>query len=121
MADLNVQRKKEWACSLYIKEGLSQKEIAEKVGVSAVTINKWVKAGKWAERKVGLTMTRDEQIRSLQLQIGAINAEIEKREDGKRFATIAEVNTITQLTKSIERLDKDNVGLKELISVGMRF
>ena len=47
MADLTIKQKKEWAAMLYLKENLTQVEIAEKTGVSKVTINKWVKGEKW--------------------------------------------------------------------------
>ena len=42
MADLSNLQKKEWAKLLFTKENLTQQEIAERVGVSRVTINKWI-------------------------------------------------------------------------------
>ena len=38
MTDLTNQQKREWAKVLYIREDLTQAEIAEKVGVSRRTI-----------------------------------------------------------------------------------
>ena len=63
MADLTNAQKKEWAKTLYMRENLTQQEIAERVGVSRVTVSNWVRAGKWEEQKAGLTLTRQEQVR----------------------------------------------------------
>ena len=49
MADLTNAQKKEWAKTLYLKENLTQQEIADRVGVSRVSVSNWVRAGKWEE------------------------------------------------------------------------
>ena len=46
MADLTNKQKKEWAGMLYLKENLTQQEIAEKVGVSRITVNTSVRLRK---------------------------------------------------------------------------
>ena len=53
MADLTNAQKKEWAKTLYLRENLTQQEIAERVGVSRVTVSNWVRSGKWEEQKAG--------------------------------------------------------------------
>ena len=45
MAGLTNKQKKEWAYTEYVITNLSQKEAAAKVGVSVVTMSKWVKEG----------------------------------------------------------------------------
>ena len=45
MADLTNAQKKEWAKTLYLKENLTQQEIADRVGVSRVSVSNWVRAG----------------------------------------------------------------------------
>jgi len=70
MADLTNAQKKEWAKTLYLKENLTQQEIADRVGVSRVSVSNWVRAGKWEEQKVGLTLTRQEQVANLYRQGG---------------------------------------------------
>ena len=55
MADLTTQQKKGYARTLYLKDNLTQQEIADKVGVSRNTINRWIAAEKWEEMKVGMT------------------------------------------------------------------
>ena len=76
MADLTNAQKKEWAKTLYLKENLTQQEIADRVGVSRVSVSNWVRAGKWEEQKVGLTLTRQEQVANLYRQVAEINKAI---------------------------------------------
>ena len=38
MTELSMQQKREWAKTLYLKENLTQQEIAERVGVSRITV-----------------------------------------------------------------------------------
>ena len=73
MADLSNAQKKEWAKTLYLRENLTQQEIAERVGVSRVTVSNWVRAGKWEGQKAGLTLTRQEQVANLYRQVAEIN------------------------------------------------
>jgi len=105
---------------LYLKENLMQAEIAEKVGVSKVTMNKWVKGEKWEERKAGITLTREEQIKNLYRQVAEINDVIAGREKGKRFATSTEADTLSKLSGAIKKMETET-GIADIISVGTRF
>jgi len=120
MSELTVKKKKEWAAMLYLKENLTQAEIAEKVGVSKVTMNKWVKGEKWEERKAGITLTREEQIKNLYRQVSEINDVIGSREKGKRFASTAEADTLSKLAGAIKKMETET-GIADIISVGTRF
>lgn len=120
MADLTIAQKKEWAAMLYLKEHLTQQEIAEKVGVSRITVNKWIKAEKWEERKVALTLTREQQIGNMHRQVAAINENILSREEGKRYATPPEADSLNKLASAIKKMETD-VDISDMISVGMRF
>lgn len=70
---------------MYLKENLTQQEIADRVGVSRVSVSNWVRAGKWEEQKVGLTLTRQEQVANLYRQVAEINKAIAERPEGERF------------------------------------
>jgi transcriptional regulator with XRE-family HTH domain len=117
---LTSEQKKEWALSLFVKDNLTQAEIAEKVSVSRQTINRWAKAEKWEERRVGVTMTREQQISNLYKQIAEINRVISARPEGQRFASAAEADSITKLTTAIKKLETE-AGLSDIISVGIKF
>lgn len=120
MADLTNKQKKEWAGMLYLKENLTQQEIADKVGVSRITVNKWIKAEMWEQRKAGLTLTREEQIRLLYQQVAEINRNIKDREEGKRFATSKEADVLIKLSSAIKKMETES-GIADIIDVGMRF
>ena len=113
MADLTTQQKKGYARTLYLKDNLTQQEIADKVGVSRNTINRWIAAEKWEEMKVGMTLTREQQVASL-------HRVISEREEGKRYANAAEADTLNKLATAIKKMETD-VGVADIISVGMKF
>jgi transcriptional regulator with XRE-family HTH domain len=119
MGNLTIAQKKEWAKLLFLRENLTQKEIAERVGVSAVTINKWVKNERWEDLRVSITITKEEQIKNLYRQLAEINNAIAER-DGNKFATPAEADTITKLANAIEKMETD-VGLADIQSSFRKF
>lgn len=118
--NLTIKQKKDWAKMLYLKEHLTQVEISERVGVSKVTINKWVKAEKWEELKVSVSITREEQLANMYRQIAEINKVISTRAKGERFATSKEADIINKIAASIERMEKE-VGISDIISVSKAF
>lgn len=119
---LTNAQKKEWAKHLYMKENLTQQEIAERAGVSRTSLSKWIKDGKWEELKVGLTLTKDMQIQNLYRQIAEINTAISTREpeSGPRFATPSEADTIGKLSAAIKKLEGD-IGIADYVAVGIKF
>ena len=109
MADLTNKQKKEWAGTLYLKENLTQQEIADKVGVSRITVNKWIKAEMWEQQKTGITLTRESVIGNLY-----------GRKEGERYATSKEADALVKLAAAIKKMETDT-GIADIISVGMRF
>lgn len=120
MAELTNKQKKEWAGMLYLKENLTQQEIADKVGVSRITVNKWIKAEMWEQRKAGLTLTREEQIGLLYQQVAEINRNIKNRDEGKRFATSKEADVLIKLSSAIKKMETES-GIADIIDAGIRF
>lgn len=118
--ELTNQQKREWAKTLYLKENLTQQEIAERVGVSRQSLSNWVRTGKWEEQRTALTLTREEQVRALYRQVGEINKAIESRDEGERFATSAEADIIGKLSKAIRQMETE-VGIADVVSVMTRF
>ncbi|MCH3995021.1 MAG: putative DNA-binding transcriptional regulator [Prevotella sp.] len=116
MAELSNSQKKEWAKTLYLKERLTQQEIADRVGVTRVTVNSWINKEKWEEQKTGITLTREEQVANLYRQVAEINKAIAMRPEGERYANSKEADILGKLSASIEKMEKD-VGIADIISV----
>lgn len=117
MADrMTNEQRKEWAKLLYVKENLTQAEIAERVGVSRVTVNKWINSENWERLKVSLTITREEQLKSLYRQLTELNGAIAEREPGERFPNAGEADTISKLANAIKKMETE-VGLADITSV----
>jgi len=119
MANLTIKQKREWAQLLYTKEHISQKEIAERVGVSQQTLSRWVTKFKWDELKVSITITREEQLKNLYRQLSEMNKAISERE-GNKYPTAAEADTITKLASAIDKLESET-GLNEILSTFKEF
>lgn len=119
MSKLTIQQKKEWAKLLFLRENLTQKEIAERTGATPATISKWVNSEKWEELKVSVTLTREEQLKHLYRQLGELNKTIAERTE-KRYATNTEADTIAKLGSAIEKLESD-VGLNHILSAFKEF
>lgn len=118
--NLSNTQKKEWAKTLYLKENLTQQEIADRVGVSRVSVNRWIADGKWEEQKVGLTLTREEQVANLYRQVAEINRKIAEKTEGERFASNAEADILGKLSAAIRKMETD-VGIADVISVQTKF
>jgi transcriptional regulator with XRE-family HTH domain len=113
------EHRKEWAKLLYTRENCLQREIAEKTGMSAVTINKWIKEGGWQKLKHSLLITRETQLSRLYMQLDELNTAILSREEGKRFADAKEADTISKLTNAIRTLEND-ASIADVVEVGKR-
>ena len=74
MAELTREQKKDYARQLYLNDSsITQAEIAERVGVSKVTVCKWVKEGKWEELQTSLLVGKDVQLARLYGQLKRLN------------------------------------------------
>ena len=116
MADLTNAQKKEWARTLYLRENLTQQEIAERVGASRVTVSNWARAGKWEEQKAGLTLTRREQVASLYRQVAEINRAVSQRAEGERFPNSKEADILGKLSAAIRNMEQE-AGIADIIGV----
>lgn len=115
MTDLTNAQKKEWAKTLYLRENLTQQEIADRVGVSRVTVSNWVRSGKWEEQKAGLTLTRQEQVANLYRQVAEINRSISARTEGERFPNSKEADILGKLSAAIRNMEQE-MAIADIIS-----
>lgn len=120
MAELTSRQKKDFAKSIYLGEDLTQEEITERVGVKRQTVSRWIKEGNWERHKVSITITREEQLKNLYLQLSELNAAIAKKPEGERFANAAESDTISKISNAIKKMETD-VGLADILSVFKSF
>lgn len=111
---MKSEQRKELAKLLYTKEHLLQKEIAERIGVTPQTVNRWVRRESWDKLRVSITITKEEQIKNLYNQLSEMNDAIARR-DGNRYPSAAEADTINKLSTAIQKLETE-VGLPEIIS-----
>lgn len=105
---IDTSAQKEFAQALYMNNS-AQGEIAEKVGVSRQTVNKWIKDGGWAERRAAKNITRPElanrMLAAIADEIDRLNnKEGEEGEDAK--ITAGAIDKLSKMAAIVERLDK---------------
>ncbi len=115
MSQLNKKQQAEYAKTLYIKDSLTQKEIAIKVGVTEATIRAWKEKGKWDDLRAIHTISKPEMIRAWYGQINEINIAISQREEGKRYASSKESDTLLKLAQAIKSLESE-LGISDLVN-----
>lgn len=120
MSKAQRESKREFAKSLFVKSIYTQEELSEIVGVSRRTLCNWIKYGKWEELRSSCTITPDSLISQLSKQLNDINNNISSREEGNRFATAKEADSMLKIATTIKKLQKE-IGTKEIISVFMQF
>lgn len=105
MATKKEQEQKRELARLYYMQGDSQKSISEKVGVSAVTLGKWVEQGGWKEKKAGMNVTRPEIVNKNLVLISKLLDRLNSEDiDLKDVGKI--VDQVSKLAAAIERIDK---------------
>jgi DNA-binding XRE family transcriptional regulator len=107
MATLTNAQKQDWAKVLYLKENLTQKEIAQKVGSTEKTISAWVNKGNWERLRSSLIVTKEEELRRIYMQINELNTAIFARPEGARFANNKEADTLAKLAATIRALETE--------------
>jgi transcriptional regulator with XRE-family HTH domain len=118
---LTIQQKKEWAKTLYTKEGMTvYKELAARVGASALTISKWVNEGQWEKLRVNMLLTRQEQLVLMINELEELNNYIKKKPAGERFADSKQGDTRRKLIRDIKDLET-KASVAEMIETARRF
>ncbi len=120
MASLTHKQKKALAKDLYLQTHYKQKEIAEKVGISEKTLSKWINTEGWKELKGASLITREQQRRRILLQIKALNDAIESRDEGERYPTPRESDTLVKLSAAVNNLSS-NKPLNTIIDIFVDF
>jgi DNA-binding transcriptional regulator LsrR (DeoR family) len=99
-----MQDKRELA-RMYYNRGETQKTIAKRIGVSEVTISKWVKAESWDIKRAAERVTRPELVnQNLQLIAALQRQVIDSDNPVKESKSVSD--QISKLAAAIEKLDK---------------
>jgi transcriptional regulator with XRE-family HTH domain len=106
-----LQNKKELA-RYYYMEGETQKIIAVKLGVSEVTLSRWVSADNWQTKRAAKMLTRPQIINNL---LAKFNDYLEDKE-----ADDVNYDKLCKLAATIEKLDK-KTNIVDTIEVFMAF
>ena len=117
MKKAEVENKKSLARSLYMA-GMEQQEIAEKVGVSRVTVSKWCTAEGWKEARAAKSISRPELVNKLLVAIDNLIAQVIASGDPEAIGTLAD--KLAKLSATIEKLDK-KANVIDAIEVFMAF
>jgi len=115
---LKKLQEKEFAKSLFIGGGITQKEIASRVSVTEKTLANWIKAGKWDSLKKSLLTTKQNQLSFLYDQLDFLNTAIADRE--YKVAIGKEADTIIKLTAAINRLETET-SIGDTVEVARHF
>lgn len=110
----------DFAQMLYTREAITQKEVAQRVGVSENTMSKWVRVGGWETMRVSITVTREQTLRRMYMHISEINDAIADRDPGNRYPTAKEADAINKIAAAIDKLERE-VGAREVINVSKAF
>lgn len=117
MTKAETEKKKTLARALYLS-GMEQTEIADKVGVSRVTISKWSTADGWKEARAAKNITRPELVNKLLLTIDKLIEQVNSSEDPTMIAGLGD--KLAKLSSVIEKLDK-KANVVDAIEVFMAF
>ncbi len=112
-----LEEKREYARLLFM-QGEAQKVIAEKVGVSAVTITKWAADNGWQEQRAAANITRPELVNKLLHTIDRLIEQVNDSDDPEAMAGLGD--KLAKLSSTIERLDK-KASIVDVIEVFMAF
>ena len=112
-----LEDKKDYARLLYM-QGEQQKVIAEKVGVSAQTITKWVNVGGWVEQRAAQNITRPELVNKLLRTVDKMIETVNDSDDPDAANGLGD--ELAKFAATIEKLDK-HTSIVDVIEVFMAF
>ncbi len=117
MKKADIEKKKSLGRALYLS-GMEQTEIADKVGVSRVTVSKWCAAEGWKEARAAKNITRPELVNKLLLTIDRLIEQVNASDDAELLAGLGD--KLAKLSSVIEKLDK-KANVVDAIEVFMAF
>lgn len=117
MTKKESENKKSLGRQLYLS-GLEQNAIADKLGVSRVTVGRWSAADGWKEARAAKNITRPELVNKLLLTINTLIDQVNASEDPTLISGLGD--KLAKLSSVIEKLDK-KANVVDAIEVFMAF
>lgn len=103
--------KRNRAYDFYMTGQFTQSQIAEIVGRSLRTIQRWIEDGKWDKILESTKSTKEKRIAKYQGYLQSIEKRIETRDEIDRFPTTGEIDQMAKLENIIKKLqDKASIG-----------
>lgn len=118
MTKAELENKKDLARTLYMS-GMEQTQIADKVGVSRVTVSKWCNADGWKEARAAKNITRPELISKLLRTVNDLLDKVNASGDMNLIDGLGD--KLSKLTSAIDKLDKSSANVVNAIEVFMAF
>ena len=113
---IELEKLKEYAQILYIRDQLTYEEISQKTGVHEKTIDRWATAGSWKKLQRNFPLIREEQVAYLQDELIKLNASIRKRPEDRQFANSKEADVRRKLVRDIKDLGT-GISLADIVTV----
>lgn len=113
----NKDKEKETARVLYMA-GETQESIAERVGVSRISVNRWVKQYEWEKQRAARTITRSELTNKLLVTIDRLIEQVNNSDDPKLMENLGD--RLSKMSAVVEKLDK-KANIVNVIEVFMAF
>ncbi|MBO5579299.1 MAG: helix-turn-helix domain-containing protein [Prevotella sp.] len=117
MTKAENENKKQLGRTLYLS-GMEQQEIAERLGVSRVTISNWCTKEGWKEARAAKNITRPELVNKLLLTIDQLITSVNESNNPDLIAGLAD--KLSKLSAVVEKLDK-KANVVDAIEVFMAF
>lgn len=117
MKKSELENKKSLGRSLYLS-GMEQQEIAERLGVSRVTISNWAAKEGWKEARAAKNITRPELVNKLLLSIDQLISTVNQSDNPALIGSLAD--KLSKLSSVVEKLDK-KANVVDAIEVFMAF
>lgn len=116
---LTQEEKKIYAEKLFLRGDIEQKEIARLVGISEVTMSKWVNdpALNWRNKRKSFMVTKPEVIRRLYNIIEKMTIRMDEDEEG---GDTKEADKLIKYTAALKNLETE-VSVAEIMEVAMQF
>lgn len=98
--------------------GETQESIAERVGVSRISVNRWVKQYEWEKQRAARTITRSELTNKLLVTIDRLIEQVNNSDDPKLMENLGD--RLSKMSAVVEKLDK-KANIVNIIEVFMAF